>query len=120
MSPKLLTPEEIKIRELEHKTKYDLSPVSKNINSILYWTLLIIAIIGNFLVSVVLVPFLLILKGPSLYFCLFFLGLSFGYLFSFVLRSIERINPKQHILANVFIPSLALSFGILSGGRKLF
>ncbi|OYT32549.1 hypothetical protein B6U93_01325 [Candidatus Woesearchaeota archaeon ex4484_78] len=90
------------------KRKQKRKPIIKNINTLLYWTLLIISIIGNFIISVVLVPFLLILKGPALYFSLFFLSLSFGYLFSFVLHSIEELQPKQYIIAHIFIPSIAL------------
>lgn len=108
MSAKLLTPEELRVERIIQKAKDNLTPTTKNINSLLYWVLLMVSILGNFIVSVVLVPFLLILKGSALYFCLFFVGLSFGYLFSFVLRSIERLNPRQHILANIFIPAIAL------------
>ncbi len=80
----------------------------RNIDGALYWVLLIIAILGNFIVSVVLVPFLLILKGAALYFSLFFIGASFGWLFSFILHNLEKLQSNQHIIASVFIPCLAL------------
>lgn len=80
----------------------------QNIDSALYWVLLFISIIANFIISVVLVPFLLILKGWSLYFSLLFIGLSFGWLFSFILHNLEKIQKEQHIIASVFIPCLAL------------
>ena len=80
----------------------------KNMDRALYWTLLFLAIIGNFVISVVLVPFLLILKGASLYFSLFFIGISFGWIFSFMLHSMQRLHVEQHIVASVFIPALAL------------
>jgi len=93
-------------------------PWIKRLDSTLYWTLLVIAIIGNFVLSVVLVPFLLILKGTGLYFTLFVIGLSFGWLFSFILHSMEKLETTQHFIAAIFMPALALInvgiFAILS------
>jgi hypothetical protein len=90
----------------------------RSVDNALYWALLFSAIIGNFIVSVVLVPFLLILKGASLYFSLFFIGVSFGWVFSFILHHLEKIQKHQHIIASIFIPCLALInvgiFAILS------
>jgi len=78
------------------------------VDSALYWVLLLLAIIANFVISVVLVPFLLILEGWSLYFSLFFIGASFGLFFSFILHSLEQLQKEQHIIASVFIPCVAL------------
>ena len=74
----------------------------------LYWVLLMIAILANFILSVALVPFLLVFKGVSLYLSLFLISLSFGLLFSFILHGIDRIKSGQHIIAAVFIPAIAL------------
>lgn len=78
------------------------------VDSSLYWVLLVLAIVGNFILSVVLVPFLLALKGWPLYFTLFFVGISFGWMFSFILHHIEKLQKNQHIIASIFIPALAL------------
>jgi hypothetical protein len=78
------------------------------VDSSLYWLLLIIAIIGNFIVSVVLVPFLIALKGWPLYLSLLLISVSFGGMFSFILHNLEQLKSKQHIIASVFIPCLAL------------
>ena len=84
----------------------------------LYWILLLLTITGNFILSVALVPFLLVLKGTTLYLSLFMIALAFGILFSFLLHSIDRLENRKHILATVFIPALALInvaiFAILS------
>ncbi len=80
----------------------------RTLDNTLYWVLLFLAIIGNFIISVVLVPFLLILKGGALYFSLFFIGASFGWVFRFILHSIEKLQKDQHIIASIFIPALAL------------
>jgi len=78
------------------------------LDSSIYWILLFLAIIGNFILSVVLVPFLLAFKGWPLYFTLFFVGISFGWVFSFILHNIEQLKKNQHIVASIFIPALAV------------
>ncbi|MEM3154482.1 MAG: hypothetical protein QW165_02860 [Candidatus Woesearchaeota archaeon] len=78
------------------------------VDSSLYWILLIIAILGNFILSVVLVPFLITMRGLPLYFSLFFIGGSFGWMFSFILHHIEQLKKGQHIIASIFIPALAI------------
>ncbi|MBW3016600.1 hypothetical protein KY309_03240 [Candidatus Woesearchaeota archaeon] len=74
----------------------------------LFWVLLLMAILANFILSVVLVPFLLILKGWTLYFSLFFVAASFGFVFTFILHSLEKVEKQRHVVASVFIPCLAL------------
>jgi len=87
----------------------------KVVDTALYWTLLFLAIVGNFVISVVLVPFLLIMKGWPLYFSLVFVGASFGWLFSFILMNIEKLETSQHIMASIFLPALALiNVGIMA------
>ncbi len=77
------------------------------IDASLPWIMLFLAVLGNFVVSVVLVPLLLILKGWLLYLVLFLIGSSFGWAFSFILSSVQKIR-KPLIILPVFIPSLAL------------
>lgn len=80
----------------------------RHIDGALYWVLLLLAIVGNFIVSVVLVPFLIVMKGTALYFSLFFVGASFGWIFSFILHGIDQLRTGQHLIASVFIPALAV------------
>lgn len=77
------------------------------IDASLPWVLLFLSVLGNFIVSVVLVPMLLILKGWLLYLVLFLIGSSFGWAFGFILHSVQKIR-KPLIILPVFIPSLAL------------
>jgi len=78
------------------------------LESTAFWVALLVAILGNFIVSVVLVPFLLLLKGASLYFTVFVIGIAFGALFSVLIRYVEDLRQGQHIIAGIFIPVLAL------------
>lgn len=70
--------------------------------------MLFLAILGNFILSVVMVPVLIALRGVFLYVCIFIIAMSFGALFSFLLHGIEYARPRQHLLASILIPALAL------------
>jgi len=93
----------VKFSDSEYKTFF-----TRSIEVALYWVFLFLVIVGNFIISVVLVPFFLVFRGFFLYFSLFFIGLSFGCLFGFILASLERMKTRQHIIWSIFIPALAL------------
>lgn len=73
-----------------------------------FWIALLIAIIGNFVVSVIIVPFLLLLHGASLYLTIFVIGVTFGTLINVLIGYIEKLGAGKHIIAGAFIPALAL------------
>ncbi len=73
-----------------------------------FWAALLVAILGNFIISVVLVPFLLLLEGIGLYATISAVGVTFGLLFNVIIGYIEKLNEGQHIIAGAFIPALAL------------
>ena len=80
----------------------------QNMDDLLYWIILILSILGNFIVSIVLVPFLVAIQGWPLYLSVFGIAATFGYLFSFILRELEHLHPRQKIIANLLIPAIAL------------
>lgn len=80
----------------------------KFLDAIIYWNLLIVAIIGNMIISIILIPFLLSFKKVPLYSTIFILALMFGSLFDQLIREIENLENKHEIIAWVFIPVLAL------------
>lgn len=75
---------------------------------ILYWVGLVVAIIGNLLLAVTLIPFLMILNSVQLYIILGIVGLVFGGMFNVILKDIEHVDQSHHIIAGVFIPAIAL------------
>lgn len=91
----------------EHKKEKHLH-YSKQGNRLLYWTDLFILTIGNLLVSVVLIPFLLALKGITLYLIIIFLSVMFGILFTILIKDIEHLEPQHHIFAAIYIPLVAV------------
>jgi hypothetical protein len=78
------------------------------LDQLAFFVALMIAIIGNFIISVVMVPFLLLLQGLGLYFTIFVIGVTFGVLFNVLVHYIEDLKQGQHIIAGAFIPALAL------------
>ena len=75
---------------------------------ILYWVGLVVAIIGNLLIAVTLVPFLMILNSIQLYIILGIVGFVFGGMFNVILKDIEHVDQSHHIVAGMFIPAIAL------------
>ena len=73
-----------------------------------YFALLLLIIAANFAVSVALIPVLMVLRGAYLYFIIIVLGIVFGLLFELVIRSIEHLERKHHLVLAFFIPMVAL------------
>lgn len=78
------------------------------LDSVIYWAALIIAILGNMVISIVLIPFLLALRDLLLYIIIVTLGLAFGLLFDLLIRDIDNLGKHHYIIAGLFIPSLAI------------
>lgn len=94
--------------EIIQKAKKRKSPKVRFLDAVVYWALLIVAIIGNVVISIILIPFLLSFKKVPLYSVIFILALMFGSLFDQLIREIENLEHKHQIIAWVFIPVLAL------------
>ena len=75
---------------------------------ILYWVGLVVAIVGNLLLAVTLVPFLMVLNSAQLYIILGIVGVVFGGMFNVILKDIEQVDQSHHIVAGIFIPAIAL------------
>ena len=76
-------------------------------NPIIYWAFLIVAIIGNFVIAFVFIPFMLILNQGQVLIILATLGLIFGAMFNLLIKDIEKIDYRHHIVAGVFIPAIS-------------
>lgn len=94
-----------KVFEEAHQVK---SPRILIIDKVVYWAGLFLAILGNFFISVLLIPFLVLMKSYYLYLALLFLGVTFGWLFSVLINDIEAIKSGQHIVAWIFIPAIGI------------
>ena len=77
-------------------------------NKVVYWSALVVTIIGNLFLSVVIILFLISLSTYLLYFIIAAIALSFGMLFNLIINDIENIDREHHIIASIFIPAIAL------------
>ena len=73
-----------------------------------YWILLVIIMAANFAVSIALIPVLMALKGAFLYFVVIILGVVFGLLFELVIRSVEHLEKRHHVILAFLIPLTAI------------
>jgi len=83
-------------------------PAIKFIDSIVYWAVLIVTIVGNIILSIILIPFLLTLNHIQLYLIICTIAATFGFLFDLLIRDIENLEQKHYIIAGIFIPSMAI------------
>lgn len=82
-------------------------PIKKELQAMLYWSVLLVLVICNFVVSIVLIPFLLVLTSVELNLITLVLGLIFGLFFNLIIRDIEHLEKKHHLVAAIFIPVIA-------------
>jgi hypothetical protein len=78
------------------------------LDSIVYWVVLVFALIGNFIISIILIPFMLAMQGIRLVFIIGIIGFAFGAFFDLIINDLRNIENKQVIIAGVFLPLLAL------------
>jgi hypothetical protein len=78
------------------------------LDAVIYYILLLVAIVGNMVLSIILVPFLLAFRKIPLHFTIFILAAMFGFLFDQLIRDIEHLEKRHEIIAWMFIPSLAV------------
>ncbi|MBI2575757.1 hypothetical protein HYV84_00965 [Candidatus Woesearchaeota archaeon] len=76
-------------------------------DALVYWILILVSIVGNMIIAVLLVPFLLAFRNAPLYITIALLAVFFGYIFDVLLRDLETTG-KEHLLAWLFIPILAV------------
>ena len=78
------------------------------LDKVVCWSVLFIAIIGNLILSIFLIPFMLVLNHYVLYIIIFILAFIFVLFFDLLLREIEQLDQPNHIIAGLFIPALAI------------
>jgi hypothetical protein len=95
----IITSPEKEAKHIEYK---------RGMNFIVYWLVLLVLTIANFMISVILVPFLLVFKPLQLEITVAVLGLVFGLLFNHLILNIEHVRARQHYAAAIFIPVIAI------------
>lgn len=93
---------------INERVKKDKSGTLPYANRSVFWTMFFVIIIGNIIISILMIPFLLVLNLPFLDFIIIVLGLSFGFLFNFLITDIRHITFKHHLIAGIIIPLVAI------------
>lgn len=78
------------------------------LDSALYWIILLVAVLANFIISIALLPFLLVLTGWYLVGSLVLIGVAFGTMLDVIIRESEHLQKKHYVVAEIFIPAIAL------------
>lgn len=78
-------------------------------SKITFWSALVVIVFANLLVSLILVPFLIVLNQWILYFTVVILAGTVGFLYNFLILNIGHLEKKHHILAGILVPLLALA-----------
>lgn len=76
---------------------------------IVFWSTILVIVVGNLLMSVALIPFLAVLNRWFLDLVIVILGLVVGFLFNFLLTSVEHLEKHHKIIAAIIIPIIALA-----------
>jgi len=93
---------------IKARKKHDKSASIVHANRMLFWTAFVVIIIGNLLISMFLVPFLIMLSKPGVNLIIVVLGVAFGLLFNFIITDIEHLTRKHHYIAGIVIPIIAI------------
>ena len=82
---------------------------SQHLQIMLYWFIIFAMVLLTLLISLWLIPFFMVLKGISVFFLLFLLGLSFGALFNNLIIHLEHLEKKHYYIAGLIIPIVAVA-----------
>lgn len=72
------------------------------------WFGLFIVFLGSLILSVVLMPFFLTVKGPFLYLMVFLIAFVLGIVFNFLLDQINQLGKEEKIVGEIFLPVISL------------
>ena len=103
------TLEEIeRLSKITKEAKEKKTPFVKFLDKSVYWLFLAVAIIGNLVASIILVPFMFFFTGFALYSVAAILGIALGLFIDHIIHDIEHIVTKHHVFAIFSILSLAI------------
>jgi hypothetical protein len=77
-------------------------------SKIVFWSALLVIILGNIVVSLILLPFLILFQSWLLYGIFTLIALVMGSLYNFLITDIGHLEKKHHIIATIIIPIIAI------------
>ncbi len=93
-------------KTLNVKEKANLRPVAprNNLDTIHYWTTLLVLVTANIFSAIVFIPLMLLTSNLQFYLIIAILAILFGHVFSMLITKIENIELHHHAMAVIFIP----------------
>lgn len=88
---------------LERDEKIDL-----HFSKMVFWSALVVIIFANLLISLILIPFLIVLNQLVLYSLIILLAGTIGFLYNFLITDIGHLERKHHVWAGIVVPLIAL------------
>ena len=106
--------------DLSHK-KENYIIYSKKASRLIYMLFLLIMAICNFLIFLGIIPLMIYINSNLLILIMGTIGLLFGFIFSFLIKDIEHLEPHHHIFAAFFIPLISIVniFVLVAIGRSI-
>jgi len=77
-------------------------------NQVIYFVALFLSLVGNFVLTIILVPFIVLAEEIYLYPGLFFIAIMFGALFDLIIYDIEKIEDSIKFKPGLFLFGIAL------------
>lgn len=87
---------------------HDKKPLYQFFDKIIYWIALLILIFGNFFMSLLLIPSILLIEGILLYVIIGVIALLFGFFYDLIIRELEKLEIDHKIVEGLFIPVLSI------------
>lgn len=88
---------------LERKAEHDI-----HFSKIVFWSALLVIILGNIVISLVLIPFLVFFNPWALHVIIVVLAFMIGALYNFLITDIGHLQQKHHIAASIIVPITAI------------
>ena len=93
---------------IESRRMIDKSRTHVYSNRVIYWTIIAVMVLCNFIISLLFVPFLLVLNRLAMNVIIVIIGFAFGSLFTLLILDVEYVSKTQHFIGGIIIPVLAL------------
>jgi hypothetical protein len=95
------------VATLQHSHHVKSSHV-KFLDGLIYWFALLLAVFGNFIISIALIPVFVVFTKTWLLITLTVVALAFGYLLDIMIREIEHLQKNHLIIPELFIPAIGI------------
>src|SRR3989338_3225124 len=70
---------------------------------IVFWSVLVVIIFSNLMISLILIPFLIALDRWFLYAVVVILAGTIGFLYNFLITDISHLERRHHLLAGIIV-----------------